>query len=301
MAKVIMTSSEFVSRMKAIAARKTFYSAKYPYNLCYIHEDGRTSADCWNLIKAILNGYDVNKTTVGYYQKNLSNTGDVDGIGLLNKCSDVSADFTKLKIGQPRYLYMKGTKVDHAGAYIGEEVTIDGKLYNVIESTASWGGKVLYSWVDPDGTRRRNKDGAKNGKWTKHGMLTPWISYGAIAETPATPAEDKPAAGKKKTAAEIAAEIWQGKWGNGSERIAKLTAAGYSKKEIAEIQQKVNETKPGATTQKPTTAPVYYVVKPRDTLSGIAAKYGTTTRQLAAWNNIRNINLIYTGQKLRVK
>lgn len=184
MPRQIMTSNEFVERLEKLVARKSFYYAKHPYNLCYIHEDGRTSADCWNLIKAVLNGYDVNKTTIGYYQSNLSNTGDVDGIGLLNKCTDVSSDFTKLHIGEPRYLYLKGTKVDHAGAYIGKEVCIDGKLYNVIESTASWGGHILYSWVDPDGTRRRYKGGAKNCKWHKHGLMTPWVKYTGVVQNP---------------------------------------------------------------------------------------------------------------------
>lgn len=45
----------------------------------------------------------------------------------------------------------------------------------------------------------------------------------------------------------------------------------------------------------------YYVVRNGDTLSGIAKKYKTSVNQLAKWNNIKNINLIYKGQKLRVK
>lgn len=45
----------------------------------------------------------------------------------------------------------------------------------------------------------------------------------------------------------------------------------------------------------------YYTVRSGDSLSKIAAKYGTTVSQLVAWNNIKNKNLIYSGQKLRVK
>lgn len=45
----------------------------------------------------------------------------------------------------------------------------------------------------------------------------------------------------------------------------------------------------------------YYVVKSGDTLSKIAKAYGTTVNQLAKWNNIKNKNLIYVGQRLRVK
>lgn len=46
---------------------------------------------------------------------------------------------------------------------------------------------------------------------------------------------------------------------------------------------------------------VYYIVKNGDTLSAIAYKYGTTYQTLAKWNNIKNPNLIYVGQKLIVK
>ncbi|MCV3326764.1 LysM peptidoglycan-binding domain-containing protein, partial [Pediococcus ethanolidurans] len=45
----------------------------------------------------------------------------------------------------------------------------------------------------------------------------------------------------------------------------------------------------------------YYTVKSGNTLSYIASKYGTTTAKLKSLNNIYNANLIYTGQKLRIK
>lgn len=43
-----------------------------------------------------------------------------------------------------------------------------------------------------------------------------------------------------------------------------------------------------------------YTVKSGDTLSGIASKYGTTTKALQNLNGITNANLIYAGQKLIV-
>ena len=82
MAKVIMASAQLVDRLKVLASRKTYYKNKYPDNLCYVHTDLRTSADCVNLLKAILNGYDVYNQTPGYYQRNLSNTGDCTEYGL---------------------------------------------------------------------------------------------------------------------------------------------------------------------------------------------------------------------------
>lgn len=46
---------------------------------------------------------------------------------------------------------------------------------------------------------------------------------------------------------------------------------------------------------------VYYTIKKGDTLSKIAKAYKTTVEQLVKWNNIKNKNLIYPGQKIRVK
>ena len=45
----------------------------------------------------------------------------------------------------------------------------------------------------------------------------------------------------------------------------------------------------------------YYTVQSGDTLSGIAAKYGTTHQKIAQLNGMSNPNLIYVGQKLRIK
>ena len=43
-----------------------------------------------------------------------------------------------------------------------------------------------------------------------------------------------------------------------------------------------------------------YVVKAGDTLSGIAAKYGTTYQEIARKNGIANPNLIFPGQVLKI-
>ena len=64
---------------------------------------------------------------------------------------------------------MKG----HIGAYIGKKVN---DKYNVIECTTSFGGGVVYSWVDSDGTRRNCAGGSKNGKWSLHGKPSKWVS-----------------------------------------------------------------------------------------------------------------------------
>ena len=177
--KVIMTSEQFIERLTIIKNRKTFYKNAYPYNLCYIHADGRTSADCVNLVKAVLNGYDVNNKTVGYYQRDLSNTGDCTEAELLAQCTDVSSDF-KILDNKPRILYMKG----HIGVYLGKEIE---RKFNVIECTKSFGGGVVYSWVDSDGTRRNVNGGNRNGRWTHHGLATPWVSYSEVKPEPVKP------------------------------------------------------------------------------------------------------------------
>ena len=59
-----------------------------------------------------------------------------------------------------------------------------------------------------------------------------------------------------------------------------------------------------ASTPKPTPAPApaakTHTVQSGETLSGIAAKYGTTYQHLAAINGIDNPNLIYAGQVLKI-
>lgn len=82
----------------------------------------------------------------------------------------------------------------------------------------------------------------------------------------------------------LAGEVKAGKYGNGDVRKAVL-GSRYN-----EVQNIVN----GSSAQ-------YYTVKAGDTLSGIASKYGTTYQNIAQMNGLSNPNLIYPGQKLRVK
>lgn len=47
--------------------------------------------------------------------------------------------------------------------------------------------------------------------------------------------------------------------------------------------------------------PVYYTIRPGDTLSGIALKYGTTVSALADLNGISNPDKIYAGSRIRIR
>lgn len=276
--QVIMTERQFVERLEAIRNRKTFYKNKYPYNLCYINKDGRTSADCVNLLKAILNGYNIFNNTVGYYQKDLTNTGDCTELELLKQCQEVSQNFTSLT-EHAEILYMKG----HVGAYIGK--TIEGK-YNTIECTKSFGGGVVYSWVDSDGTRRNQKDGIKNGKWTHHGKPTRWCSL--VEEVK----EEKPASN----------QYYFAKSGDTLGSIAKKY--GLSLKELLRLNPQIKNPDLIHVGDKIAVdiIKIEYTVRKGDTLSSIAAKHGMKLQNLLDLNpQIKNPDLISIGQKIRVK
>lgn len=84
----------------------------------------------------------------------------------------------------------------------------------------------------------------------------------------------------------LAAEVMAGKYGNGDVR-KRVLGSRYKA-----VQDKIN----GASRPAPQRV---YTVKPGDTLSGIAAKLGTTYQALAAKNGISNPNVIYPGQKIK--
>lgn len=120
--------------------------------------------------------------------------------------------------------------------------------------------------------------------------------YGVPKYEEGTDSTPAPEPSPKKTVDELAKEVIDGLWGNGTDRKNRLTAAGY---DYAAVQSKVN-----ALLKKPAAAsPVWYTVKSGDTLSAIARKYGTSVSAIQKLNPtlIKNVNLIITGWKIRVK
>ena len=71
---------------------------------------------------------------------------------------------------------------------------------------------------------------------------------------------------------------------------------GTAKKETKKKTETKKETEKKSTSKKE-----YYTVKSGDNLTKIAKKYKTTVNALVKLNSIKNPNLIYAGQKLRVK
>lgn len=91
-----------------------------------------------------------------------------------------------------------------------------------------------------------------------------------------------------KTDAQLADEVIAGKYGDGENRKRALGNRYNS------VQAIVNQ-KLGGGHQSRT-----YTVRAGDTLSGIAARYGTTWQHLQQINGIRDANLIFAGQVLRI-
>ena len=94
----------------------------------------------------------------------------------------------------------------------------------------------------------------------------------------------------KKSIDEVAQEVINGLWGNGEDRVNKLTVAGYN---AQEVQNKVNELLNANNEDT-------YIVKSGDTLDEIAKKYNTTVNSIAKKNNIKDVNKIYIGQVLKI-
>lgn len=85
---------------------------------------------------------------------------------------------------------------------------------------------------------------------------------------------------------------WKGVYGE--ERFTKLRALGYDPNEIQRLVNLAMSNK--------IFKPVYHIVTVKQTLSGIAIKYGTTVAKIMALNpEIYDKNKIRTGQKIRVK
>lgn len=99
-----------------------------------------------------------------------------------------------------------------------------------------------------------------------------------------------------KSLDELASEVIASKWGNGSERRSRLTAAGHSYDEVqAAVNRKLNGS--GSNGQ------VWYTVRKGDTLSGIAWPYKTSSKSIQQLNPtlIKDVNRIQAGWRIRVK
>lgn len=121
-----------------------------------------------------------------------------------------------------------------------------------------------------------------------YGDANAWRKYaGANGAAPAPePKPVDPLAGKSDN--QLADEVIAGRFGDGDAR-RKALGNRYDA-----VQKLVNQKLGGGHKSRT------YTVRSGDTLSGIAARYGTTWQHLQQINGIRNANLIRVGQVLRI-
>ena len=116
--------------------------------------------DCVCLIKGLLWGWAGNASkTYGGATYCANNVPDISADQIINKCKDVSTDFSRIAVGE--LLWMKG----HVGIYIGDGMAV--------ECTPSWKDCVQVTTV-------RNIKAGTGHQWTKHGKL-PYVTYEASA------------------------------------------------------------------------------------------------------------------------
>ena len=66
------------------------------------------------------------------------------------------------------------------------------------------------------------------------------------------------------------------------------------------LQVETKKQDPPPVKNQTATEQIVYIVKKGDSLNAIASKYGTTARKIADYNNLKDINAIAVGQKLRI-
>lgn len=143
-------------------------------------------------------------------------------------------------------------------------------------------------------------------QWTSSGRLNGWngnldcnVFYGDAAawdkyvgnnsgaNIPSTPTPQP----VRLSNEEIARKVKAGEYGNYPERKERLEAEGYDYETIQKIVNQSYISNPAYQT---------YTIKSGDTLSEIAAKYGTTYQEIAEDNGIDNPSMIYPGQVLKI-
>lgn len=192
----IMKASDFVAKLKNIAtnyktlyvmgcfgapmtaANKKRYIDHHPYNkqsarvkLINAASADTFGFDCVCLIKGVLWGWTGDKSKIYGGAKYATNgVSDVDANTMINLCSEVSTDFSKIEIGEA--VWTNG----HIGVYIGNGLAV--------ECTPAWKNKVQITACNC------SKPGYKTRKWKKHGKL-PYIDYTVASTAPTKTSKPK--------------------------------------------------------------------------------------------------------------
>ena len=192
----IMKASDFVAKLKDIAtnyktlyvmgcfgapmttANKKRYIDHHPYNkqparvkLINAASADTFGFDCVCLIKGVLWGWSGDKSKIyGGAKYATKGVSDVDANTMINLCSEVSTDFSKIEIGEA--VWTNG----HIGVYIGNGLAV--------ECTPAWKNRVQITACNC------SKQGYNTRQWKKHGKL-PYIDYTAASAAPAKTSKPK--------------------------------------------------------------------------------------------------------------
>ena len=147
-------------------SNKEYFSGNYAYN----RKPERTAKikaatadtfgfDCVCFIKGLLWGWN-GDASHPYGGATYQSTGvpDIDEGSMLEACSDVSTDFTRIQVGE--VVWIPG----HIGIYIGDGLAV--------ECTYRWEDGVQITAVH----NIAGKSGYNGRSWTKHGKL-PYVTY----------------------------------------------------------------------------------------------------------------------------
>lgn len=192
----IMKASDFVAKLKDIAtnyktlyvmgcfgapmtaANKKRYIDHHPYNkqsarvkLINAASADTFGFDCVCLIKGVLWGWSGDKSKIyGGAKYATKGVSDVDANTMINLCSEVSTDFSKIEVGEA--VWTNG----HIGVYIGNGLAV--------ECTPAWKNRVQITACNC------SKPGYNTRKWKKHGKL-PYIDYATASAAPAKASKPK--------------------------------------------------------------------------------------------------------------
>lgn len=200
-------------------------------------------------------------------------------------------------LGVPNPYGARGNAKDVGDTLLREGIAKNGHGWLMVAVNRSMGniGGVVYGhvWLDLQGEANYEQNGARALHTTKN--TRPITQAQQVVNLDKYIKSDAPAPVKKSNDT-IAREVIAGKWGNGVDRKKRLEAAGYNYNVIQAIVNGL-VSKPSL----PTHQNKYHKVSKGDTLSGIAVRYRTTVQRLAQLNpSIKNINLIYPGQSIRI-
>ena len=147
------------------AKNKKRYSDNHKYNrqperkaMILSASEDTFGFDCVCLIKGLLWGWSGDKSKVyGGAKYATGGVPDISADALIKRCLDVSADFSRIEVGEVVH------KPGHVGIYVGDGLAV--------ECTPSWENRVQVTACNCD------REGYPRRDWVQHGKL-PWVEYG---------------------------------------------------------------------------------------------------------------------------